>query len=99
MKIQYVKKVKKSPKKNQTPKKKEVCPFCGDVFVSLSHHIPYCDEYIELNHRVLLTAVNTYLKAYKKAYKNAKGNKLSEVKLRYEEMLKQREALKRRLDK
>ncbi len=46
-----------------------------------------------LDYRALLTAVNNYLVGFRKAYKNAKDNPLSETKLKYETMQKQKKIL------
>lgn len=27
------------------PTAKEACPYCGDLFKSVSRHLPYCDEF------------------------------------------------------
>lgn len=50
-----------------------------------------------LDYRILLTAVNNYLKGYKNAYENAKNDPLSETKLKYEMMLKQKDVLEEKL--
>lgn len=47
----------------------------------------------KLDYDVLLTCVNNYLKGYKRAYENAKHDELSEVKKKYELVLKEREKL------
>lgn len=50
-----------------------------------------------LDYRILLTAVNNFLIGYKKAYQNAKSRPFSEVKLKYESMLKQKEILEAKI--
>ena len=50
-----------------------------------------------LDYRILLTAVNNYLKGYKNAYENAKNDPLSETKLKYEMMLKQKGILEEKI--
>ena len=51
-----------------------------------------------LNYRVLLTAINNYLLGYKKTYENAKDNPLSESKLKYEDMLKEKVKVEKLLE-
>ena len=32
------------PKKKKEKKPKEKCPYCGNMYVSVARHLPYCDE-------------------------------------------------------
>ena len=51
----------------------------------------------KLNYRVLLTTVNNYLMGYRKAYERNQDNPLSEIKLKYEEVQKQKNILEKLL--
>ncbi len=48
---------------------------------------------LNLNPRVLITAVNTYLKAYRRAYERVEHDMFSETRRKYEEMLLQKSLL------
>lgn len=45
--VDYLKKFDKSFDKSEPEPEKEECPYCGNEFKSVAHHIPHCEKNTE----------------------------------------------------